>query len=163
MKSYTRLKVDLSAPVARITLDRPEVRNAFDDRLITELLDALAELHAIHEAQGEDLPRALVLTGGGETFCAGADMNWMRRSVTYTRDENEADAKRMASMLRALDELPIPTLARVNGAALGGGMGLIACCDIVVAVEQAQFGFTECRPFADYVEDPNSTFMTIEL
>jgi len=145
VKGYTRLKVDLSAPVARITLDRPEVRNAFDDRLITELLDALAELHAIHEAQGEDMPRALVLTGGGETFCAGADMNWMRRSVTDTRDENEADAKRMASMLRALDELPIPTIARVNGAALGGGMGLIACCDIVVAVEAAQFGFTECR------------------
>src|SRR6185503_2383791 len=80
-----------------------------------------------------------------ESFCAGADMNWMRRSVTYSRDENEADAMRMAAMLRELDELPIPTIARVNGACLGGGMGLIACCDMAVAVESAQFGFTEAR------------------
>jgi len=72
-------------------------------------------------------------------------MNWMRRSVTYSRDENEADAMRMAAMLRELDELPIPTIARVNGACLGGGMGLIACCDMAVAVESAQFGFTEAR------------------
>jgi methylglutaconyl-CoA hydratase len=90
-------------------------------------------------------PRTLVLTGEGTAFCAGADMNWMRRSVTYSRDENEADARRFAGMMRALDELPIPTIGRVNGACLGGGMGLIACCDVVVAAEEADFGFTEVR------------------
>ncbi|HXF58543.1 MAG TPA: enoyl-CoA hydratase-related protein [Candidatus Saccharimonadales bacterium] len=145
MKTYTRLKLDLQSPVTRLTLDRPEVRNAFDDRLIGELLDAFGEVRATHEVSGDQGPRVLILTGGGETFCAGADMNWMRRSAAYTRDENEADAKRMATMLRELDELPIPTIGRVNGAALGGGMGLIACCDLVVAVDSAQFGFTEAR------------------
>jgi len=145
MKTYTRLKLELESPVSRLTLDRPDVRNAFDDRLIGELLDALGELRAAQEAAPDQAPRAVVLTGAGQTFCAGADMNWMRRSITYTRDENEADATRMAAMLRELDELPIPTIARVNGAALGGGMGLLACCDIVVSVDTAQFGFTEAR------------------
>jgi methylglutaconyl-CoA hydratase len=145
MKTYTRLKLDLSSPASRLTLDRPEVRNAFDDRLIGELLDAFHEVRETWDAAGDQGPRALILTGGGETFCAGADMHWMRRSAGYSRDENEADAMRMAAMLRALDELPIPTIARVNGACLGGGMGLIACCDIVVSVDTAKFGFTEAR------------------
>jgi methylglutaconyl-CoA hydratase len=121
------------------------VRNAFDDRLIGELVDALQEVAEAWGAPGDAGPRALILTGGGETFCAGADMNWMRRSAECSRDENEADAMRMAAMLRALDELPFPTIARVNGACLGGGMGLIACCDIVVSVDTAKFGFTEAR------------------
>ena len=145
MKTYTRLKLDLSAPAARLTLDRPEVRNAFDDRLIGEILDALQETQEAWDAAAGQAPRALVLTGAGESFCAGADMNWMRRSAGYSRDENEADAMRMAAMLRALDELPLPTIARVNGACLGGGMGLIACCDVVVSVDAAKFGFTEAR------------------
>jgi methylglutaconyl-CoA hydratase len=145
MKTYTRLELDLSSPVSRLTLDRPEVRNAFDDRLINEILDALRETQEAHDAAPDQGPRALILTGAGETFCAGADMNWMRRSAGYSRDENEADAMRMAAMLRALDELPIPTIARVNGACLGGGMGLIACCDIVVSADTAKFGFTEAR------------------
>ena len=145
MKTYTRLELTSTPPVLRLTLNRPEVRNAFDDRLIGEMLDALEDVRAAHEAPGDQAPRVLILTGQGETFCAGADMNWMRRSVSYSRDENEADAKRMATMLRVLDELPIPTIARVNGASLGGGMGLVACCDMVVAVDSAQFGFTEAR------------------
>ena len=145
MKTYTRLLLDLRAPVARLTLNRPEVRNAFDDRLIGEILDALEEVRVALDGPAESAPRVMVLTGTGETFCAGADMNWMRRSVSYTRDENEADAKRMATMLRELDELPIPTIGRVNGASLGGGMGLVSCCDMVVAVDSAQFGFTEAR------------------
>jgi methylglutaconyl-CoA hydratase len=145
MKTYSRLELSIAAPAARITLSRPEVRNAFDDRLIGELGDALQEIREAHESAPDGGPRVVVLTGAGETFCAGADMNWMRRSIAYSRDENEADAMRMAAMLRALDELPIPTIARVNGASLGGGMGLLACCDIAVAVDTAQFGFTEAR------------------
>lgn len=145
MSTYSRLTLSAAAPVARITLARPEVRNAFDDRLIAELVEALGEVRDACDASRNEGPRVLVLTGAGETFCAGADMNWMRRSAGYTRDENEADAKRMASMLRTLDELPIPTIARVNGASLGGGMGLLACCDIGVSVDTAQFGFTEAR------------------
>ncbi|HEY2924881.1 MAG TPA: enoyl-CoA hydratase-related protein [Candidatus Eisenbacteria bacterium] len=145
MTATSRLKLEITSPLARLTLARPEVRNAFDDVLIAELTGALEEIREAHEASPEKAPRAVVLTGEGAAFCAGADMNWMRRSIAYSRDENEADAKRMAAMLRALDELPIPTIARVNGASLGGGMGLLACCDIVVAVDTAQFGFTEAR------------------
>ena len=145
MSSYSRLKLEKNMPAARVTLARPEVRNAFDDSLIAELTRALEEIRSEHEASPEKSPRALVLTGEGAAFCAGADMNWMRRSIAYTREENEADARSMAAMLRALDELPIPTIARVNGASLGGGMGLLACCDIAVAVDSAQFGFTEAR------------------
>jgi methylglutaconyl-CoA hydratase len=143
--SPSRLKLEIATPAARLTLARPEVRNAFDDVLIAELTDALEEIREAHETSPEKAPRAVVLTGEGAAFCAGADMNWMRRSISYSKDENEADAKRMASMLRALDELPIPTIARVNGASMGGGMGLIACCDIVIAADSAQFGFTEVR------------------
>lgn len=145
MKPFLRLKLEIQSPAARLTLSRPDVRNAFDDVLIAELKGALDQVREVYEASPEKAPRALVLTGEGQAFCAGADMNWMRRSIAYTRDENEADANRMAGMLRALDELPIPTIARVNGVALGGGMGILACCDIGVAVDGAQFGFTEAR------------------
>jgi methylglutaconyl-CoA hydratase len=140
-----RLRFEPGAPVARLTLARPEVRNAFDDALIGELTDVIGEIERSFESDPEKAPRALVLTGEGAAFCAGADMNWMRKSVRFTRDENEADAMRFAGMMRALDELPIPTIARVNGACLGGGMGLIACCDVVIAAESAEFGFTEVR------------------
>lgn len=146
MSAPARLRLDRDGAVARLTLARPEVRNAFDDALIGELIEALAELRAAAADPGAPgAPRAVVLTGEGAAFCAGADMNWMRRSVRFTREENEADARRFAGMLRDLDELPVPVIARVNGACLGGGMGLIACCDVVVALETADFGFTEVR------------------
>jgi methylglutaconyl-CoA hydratase len=140
-----RVRLDTGAQVARLHLTRPEVRNAFDDLLIVELSAALRVVRDGFETDPAAAPRALVLTGEGTAFCAGADMNWMRRSVAHSREENEADARRFAGMMRALDELPIPTIARVNGACLGGGMGLIACCDVVVAAEGADFGFTEVR------------------
>jgi len=143
--ALTRVRLEREGAVARLTLARPEVRNAFDETLIAELSDACAALRAEGERGGDAAPRVVVLTGEGSAFCAGADMNWMRRSAQFTREENEADARRFAGMLRALDELPLPTIARVNGACLGGGMGLIACCDIVVAAEGADFGFTEVR------------------
>ena len=145
MSAYSHLRLESDGPVARITLARPEVRNAFDETLIAELTQALGGIAGSFQTDPVEAPRALVLTGEGTAFCAGADMNWMRRSARFSREENEADAGRFASMLRALDELPIPTVARVNGTCLGGGMGLISCCDIVVAADAADFGFTEVR------------------
>jgi methylglutaconyl-CoA hydratase len=145
LAAYSRLRFKIDGPVARITLARPDVRNAFDDLLIAELTQAVGEIARSFETDPERAPRALVLTGEGAAFCAGADMNWMRRSIRFSREENEADAGRFAAMLRALDELPIPSVARVNGACLGGGMGLISCCDIAVAADSADFGFTEVR------------------
>ena len=143
--AFTRIRLERQGAVARLTLARPDVRNAFDEILIGELIEACASLRSEADAGGATAPRAVVLTGEGAAFCAGADMNWMKRSVQFSREENEADARRFAGMLRGLDELPIPTLARVNGVCLGGGMGLISCCDVVVAVEGADFGFTEVR------------------
>lgn len=145
MSEYTRLRVESGGPAVRITLARPDVRNAFDETLIAELSQALGEISRSAASAPDRAPRALVLTGEGAAFCAGADMNWMKRSIGFSREENEADARRFAAMLRALDELPLPTIARVNGACLGGGMGLISCCDMAVAVESADFGFTEVR------------------
>ena len=125
--------------VVWLTLDRPEIHNAFDDRLIAELTKELEVLGA------DDGVRVLVLTGAGRSFSAGADLNWMRRTATYREAENLADARALAKLMQTLNELPKPTVARVNGAGLGGGTGLVACCDIVVASEQATFGTTEVR------------------
>jgi methylglutaconyl-CoA hydratase len=124
---------------AWITLDRPEIHNAFDERLIAELTAALYALAS------EPAVRAVVLTGSGKSFSAGADLNWMRRTATYGEAENLADARALARLMATLNELPKPTIARVHGAALGGGTGLVACCDIVVASAQAVFGTTEVR------------------
>jgi methylglutaconyl-CoA hydratase len=125
--------------VVRVTLNRPDLHNAFDDRLIAELTQALARL-------GEDeAVRALVLTGAGKSFSAGADLNWMRRMAGYSDEENLADARALARLMQTLNELPKPTVARVNGAALGGGTGLVACCDIAIASDKASFGTTEAR------------------
>jgi methylglutaconyl-CoA hydratase len=125
--------------VARITLNSPDVRNAFDDALIRELT-AWAE----SIVPGGPL-RAAVLAGAGRTFCAGADLTWMSRMVRYSMDENLADARSAARMFEALDTIPVPLIGRVQGAALGGGAGLAAVCDIVVAAEDAVFGFTEAK------------------
>lgn len=122
-----------------LTLNRPEVHNAFGDRLIAELTQALKA------AETDDSVRAIVLTGAGDTFSAGADMNWMRSMAEASETENRDDALRLAALLRTLNFHPKPTIARVNGSAFGGGLGLIACCDIVIAVEDAAFAFTEVR------------------
>lgn len=125
--------------VVWLTLNRPEVHNAFDDRLIAALTDQLEEL-----GQDETV-RVVVLTGAGRSFSAGADLNWMRRTATYTEDENLADARALARLMTTLDRLPKATIARVNGAALGGGVGLVACSDIAIASDEALFGTTEVR------------------
>jgi methylglutaconyl-CoA hydratase len=125
--------------VVTLTLDRPEVRNAFDAdlmRAITEATTTLAE---------DDTVRALVLTGAGDAFSAGADLSWMSSMVDYTFEENVADSRRFEGMLRAVHDFPAPTIARVNGHALGGAAGLLGCVDIAVAVRGAWFGFTEAR------------------
>jgi methylglutaconyl-CoA hydratase len=131
------LRLETKGPVLTVTIDRPDVRNAFNEQVIEEL-------HRTFEAIPPQA-RAVVLTGGGDVFCAGADVQWMKRSLAWSEEENARDAAAMAAMLRSIDECPRPVIGRINGHALGGGSGLIACCDIVVAAETAQFGFTEVR------------------
>lgn len=131
--------IERNGSVATLTLNRPEVHNAFNARLITDLHGACDELRR------DPSLRVVVLQGAGSSFCAGADLNWMRESLDYTQDENLADAARLDEMLEALNTLPVAVVGRVHGAALGGGVGLVACCDVVVAAEDATFGFTEAR------------------
>ena len=139
--SFTHLTID-SLGVARLTLDRPEVHNAFDDALIKELNAHLDRLHELAE-RGE--VRVMVLASDGKHFSAGADLRWMKRMVDYGFDDNLADSRELARLMQQLDELPCPTLCRVQGAAYGGAVGLAACCDIVVASEAARFCLSEVK------------------
>lgn len=138
MTDFETLRIDTDARgVATITMDRPDVRNAFNDRLISEMYRAASAL-------GEDpAVRVVVLTGAGDIFSAGADLNWMRSMKNWTFDENVSDSTRMNNMFRALYDLPKPLIGRINGHALGGGTGLTAVCDIAIAIEGSLFGFTE--------------------
>lgn len=125
--------------IATITLNRPEVHNAFSDAVI-------AELAALFEKAGADKAvRAVVLRGNGKSFCAGGDLNWMRRVADYSHDENVRDAMALGWLLRLINELPKVTIALVHGNAFGGGVGLTACCDIAIAEEGAQFCLSEVR------------------
>jgi methylglutaconyl-CoA hydratase len=133
------LKVEIQGGVARVTLDRPEVRNAFDDALIAALTKTFLEV-------GSDKAlRALVLAGNGPAFCAGADLNWMKRMAGYSYDENLADAQALAAMLATLERVPKPTIARVHGPVFAGGTGLVAACDIAVGTPEAKFCFSEAK------------------
>ena len=138
------LRVERRGPggsVVRVILDRPEVHNAFDAGLI----DALRRTFARLASEAPARLRAVVLSGEGPSFCAGADINWMRASLDLSVEENEADAMTLAEMLEAVDHCPVPVIARVHGAALGGGMGLCAVSDLVIAESGTKFGFTETR------------------
>jgi methylglutaconyl-CoA hydratase len=137
--AYTYLAVRRDGPVEYVTLNRPDVRNAFNEEVIGEL-----RAWAGNAATDPDL-RACVLAGAGKAFCAGADLAWMARMRQYSEEENVRDARAMADMFGALDRLPVPLIGRVHGAALGGGTGLAAVCDIVVASDDAVFGFTEVK------------------
>jgi methylglutaconyl-CoA hydratase len=130
------LRIDRDGPVLRVTLARPERRNAFDAALIAELADAFADV-------GD--ARAVVLAGEGPSFCAGADVDWQRSAIDLSYDENVEDALRLYRMLEAVDSCPAPVVARIQGYALGGGSGLAACTDVAVAGEDAVFGFSEVR------------------
>ncbi|MBI4349485.1 MAG: enoyl-CoA hydratase/isomerase family protein [Elusimicrobia bacterium] len=125
--------------VLRVTLNRPEVRNAFDEDVIaaaTQVFRAAAKTAGL---------RAIVLKGAGKDFCAGADVRWMRRAAGYTPARNKQDALRLVEMCRAIDSAPMPVLAGVQGSCFGGGLGVIAACDIVVAAEDSVMSFSECR------------------
>ena len=138
------LAVERSGPsgsVARVTLTRPDVHNAFNATLIAELRAVFAAL----SREGPTQLRAVVLAGDGSSFCAGADISWMRAAMALDVEGNEQDAMAMADMFEAIDTCPVPVVARVQGAALGGGMGLCAVSDVVVAESGAKFGFTETR------------------
>jgi methylglutaconyl-CoA hydratase len=133
------LELQFEAGVATVTLNRPEVRNAFNDEVIAELSGAIVEYGARPEV------RCIVLAGNGPSFCAGADLNWMKRMASYTYDENVADARALAQMLRVLYRCEKPTIARVQGDAYAGGMGLVAACDVAVAVDTANFCLSEVK------------------
>jgi methylglutaconyl-CoA hydratase len=130
------LRVERDGPVLRVTLARPDRRNAFDAALIAELTKAFG-------FPGD--ARAVVLAGEGDSFCAGADVEWMRSSVDLSYQENVQDALRLRAMLEKVDDCPAPVVARVQGHALGGACGLLACCDAVVAAPDAQFAFSEVK------------------
>ena len=130
------LRIERDGDVLRVTIAKPERRNAFDAALIAELTEAFAEV-------GD--ARAVVLAGEGPSFCAGADVEWQRSSIDLSYDENVADAMRLYAMLEAIDSCPAPVVARVQGFALGGGSGVVACVDVAIAAPDAVFGFTEVR------------------
>jgi methylglutaconyl-CoA hydratase len=133
------IDVRIEKAIARVTLNRPDVRNAINDALVGELTDWAGEA-------GRDRQiRAAVLQGAGPVFCAGADLEWMSRMVAYSPEENIRDAGALARMFEMLDTLPFPLLGRIHGAALGGGAGLAAVCDLVIAADDAVFGFTEVK------------------
>jgi methylglutaconyl-CoA hydratase len=140
--AYSHLLTVRDGAVERLTLNRPDVRNAFNEHVIAELTDWAARTR---EAAARREVRVVVIAGAGKVFCAGADVTWMARTVTYTEEENLRDALAMSRMFAAIDELPVAVIGRIHGAALGGGAGLAAVCDIVVAEDAALFGFTETR------------------
>jgi len=133
------LLLERAGPVARLRLNRPALHNAFDAELISAMVSALEGL------AGDDGVRVVVLEGAGASFSAGADLNWMRGMAAASEQENRDDSLALARLMRALDELPKPTIARVHGAAFGGGVGLVACCDIAIGAEGAKFGLTESK------------------
>jgi methylglutaconyl-CoA hydratase len=137
--SYRFLETRRDGPVEHIALNRPEVRNAFNGEVVAELSD-----WACHAKQDLTV-RVVVLAGAGTLFCAGADVSWMSKTIQHTKEQNVSEAMSMSRMFAALDTLPFPLIGRIQGAALGGGAGLAAVCDVVVADDGAVFGFTEVK------------------
>ncbi len=135
----SRLRIVREGAVCRVILARPEVRNAFDDALIAELTRVFFDFAADFKT------RVVLLSGEGPVFCAGADIQWMRRAGSYSREENELDAGKMARMLRAIDACPLPVIALAQGAAIGGGVGLVAAADIAIAAEGTVFSLAEVK------------------
>src|SRR5688572_3225196 len=136
--AYKTLLVELADGILTVSLNRPGVHNAFNEQLIAEAIDLFSSIDA-------DAVRAIVLQGEGKTFCAGADLNWMSRMVSYTREENVRDSSQLAKMYALMNECPLPIVGRIHGAAIGGGVGLVAVCDIAIAMSDATFGLSEVK------------------
>ena len=133
------LAIERQGPIGLITMNRPERHNAFDDALIAELTEAFRSMEA------EDGIRVVVLSGTGKSFSAGADLNWMKRMAGFSIEENRRDAMGLAALMRTIAHLRKPTIARVQGTAMGGGVGLVACCDVAVATQVATFALSEVK------------------
>lgn len=140
-EEYTLLKFNIENKVAMVTLNRPDVHNAFNPTLIEELRNAFERI----AAASRDEVRVAILAGEGRSFCAGADVNWMRESLAFSEADNVSDALRMARMFSTINHCPVPVVGRVQGAALGGGVGLAAVCDIVVVAEGTVWGLSEVK------------------
>ena len=136
---FATLEIAIRNSIGVLALNRPEVHNAFNETMIAELTEALLQLGA------DESVRAIVLTGNGASFCAGADLNWMKKMAGYSRAQNLADAAGLARMLQTLNDVPKPTVARIHGTVYGGGVGLTACCDIAIAAAEATFALSEAR------------------
>ena len=139
MTDFTTLELEIEGAVARIWLNRPELRNAFDDVVIRELGEAFSQASAAADV------RVIVLGANGPAFCAGANLNWMRRAADFTHEQNMADAGGLAAMLRTIHESPKPVIARVQGDVYAGGMGLVAACDVAVSVDTAWYCLSEVK------------------
>ncbi|WP_076998543.1 enoyl-CoA hydratase/isomerase family protein [Variovorax sp. KK3] len=137
--TFTTLELAVEGPVARIWLDRPDLRNAFDEVVIRELGDAFSQANAAADV------RVIVLGARGPAFCAGANLNWMKRAAEFTHEQNLADAGGLAEMLRTIHDSPKPVIARVQGDVYAGGMGLVAACDVAVSVDTAWFCLSEVK------------------
>jgi methylglutaconyl-CoA hydratase len=136
---YKTIRVEVTADVIHVILNRPAVHNAFNDELIGEAIDLFS--NGIEKTA----VRAIVLRGEGPNFCAGADLNWMSRMVSYSREENVRDSSLLARMYALIDECPLPVIGRIQGAAIGGGVGLVAVCDVAIATERSRFGLSEVK------------------
>lgn len=136
--AYKTLRVAHADGVLTVTLDRPDVHNAFNDELIAEAIDLFSNID-------EQAVRAIVLEGSGKNFCAGADLNWMSRMMSYTREENVRDSSLLAKMYALIDSCPLPVVGRIRGAAIGGGVGLVSVCDIAIAMNDSMFGLSEVK------------------
>jgi len=136
-RKTTMIDVEIRNAIAIIVLNRPDLHNAFNESLIAEMTETLVAI------DDDETVRAVVIAGAGKSFCAGADLHWMKKMARHGHAENLADANALADMLRTLYGLSKPTIARVHGAAVGGGVGLVACCDIAIAAQEATFAFSE--------------------
>lgn len=133
------LNVSIDKKVATVCLDRAELHNAFNDELIEDITNAFTEL------DGDNSVQLIVLTGSGRSFCAGADLNWMSSMVEYSLDENIEDSKKLAKLFETINNVTKPVIGKINGAALGGGVGLVSVCDFAITHDKSKFGFTETR------------------
>lgn len=136
---FSTIRCEIEGAVAKIVLNRPDVHNAFNDTMITELLEVFSRLHDARDV------RVVIFTGEGKSFCAGADLNWMKRVKDYSFEENLKESLDISELMYCIYSLPLPTIARVNGAAVGGGMGFVATCDIAVAASDARFSLSEVK------------------